>query len=116
MYLLYSLLLACTAILSLPWWLLQMLRLKKYRAGLRERLGALPGRLGTAKPGAIWIHAVSVGEVLAVGRLVDELQKAVPERQIFLSTTTAAAQQLARQRFGEAHVFFMPLDFGFALR
>ncbi|MGH9566074.1 MAG: 3-deoxy-D-manno-octulosonic acid transferase, partial [Candidatus Angelobacter sp.] len=47
---------------------------------------------------------------------VDELQQAVPERQIFLSTTTAAAQQLARQRFGEAHVFFMPLDFGFALR
>lgn len=116
MYLTYSLLLACVATLSLPWWLFQMLRLKKYRAGLRERLGRLPARLEVAKPGAIWIHAVSVGEVLAVGRLVDELQKAVPERQIFLSTTTAAGQQLARQRFGEAYVFFMPLDFGFALR
>jgi 3-deoxy-D-manno-octulosonic-acid transferase len=48
--------------------------------------------------------------------LVAELRKAVPERAIFVSTTTATGQALARQRFGESHVFFMPLDLGFALR
>jgi 3-deoxy-D-manno-octulosonic-acid transferase len=116
MYLFYSLLLACAALLSLPWWVFQMLRLGKYRAGLLERLGFVPARLKDARPGCIWVHAVSVGEVLAVGRLIAELQQDQPDRQVFVSTTTATGQNLARQRFGENRVFFMPLDFGFAVR
>ena len=116
MYLFYSLLLACAALLSLPWWMLQLLRLGKYRSGLSERLGFVPARLKDAKPGCIWVHAVSVGEVLAVGRLITELQQDQPDRQVFVSTTTATGQNLARQRFGENRVFFMPLDFGFAVR
>ena len=116
MYVFYSLLLACAALLSLPWWAIQMLRLGKYRSGLLERLGRVPARLNDAKPGSIWVHAVSVGEVLAVSQLVNDLQKQHPDRQIFISTTTATGQKLARQRFGENRVFFMPLDFGFAVR
>lgn len=116
MYVLYSLLLAAVAILSLPWWAVQMLRLGKYRTGLAERLGFVPARLKDAKAGSIWVHAVSVGEVLAVSRLITELQSAYPETQIFVSTTTATGQSLARERFGEARCFFMPLDLGFAVR
>src|SRR5579864_891351 len=116
MYVFYSLLLVCVAVLSLPWWLVQMLRLGKYRAGLRERLGFVPARLKAVRPGCIWVHAVSVGEVLAVSQLIAELQKKYPEQQILVSTTTATGQSLARQRFGEDRVFFMPLDFGFAVR
>src|SRR5215469_8225880 len=130
MYILYSLLLALVFVISLPWWAIQVLRLGKYRAGLKERLGIIPERVRVsfhaphhathhttqARPDSIWIHAVSVGEVLAVSQLVAELRKADPERAIFVSTTTATGQALARQRFGESHVFFMPLDFGFALR
>jgi len=116
MYLLYSLLLASAALLSLPWWLLQMLRAGKYRAGLKERLGLVPARLGDVKPGSIWVHAVSVGEVLAVGRLIAELPDAYPATRLFISTTTATGQRLARERFGEANCFFMPLDFGFSVR
>ncbi len=93
-----------------------MLRLGKYRSGLGERLGFVPERLKDVKPGCIWVHAVSVGEVLAVSHLVAELQKKYPERQVLVSTTTATGQSLARQRFGEDRVFFMPLDFGFAVR
>ena len=77
---------------------------------------ACAGAAKGARPGAIWVHAVSVGEVLAVSQLVAELKKKYPDRQIFISTTTATGQALARQRFGEDHVFFMPLDFGFAVR
>src|SRR5882724_10077362 len=107
MYILYSLLLACVVLISLPWWALQMLRLGKYRAGLAERLGFVPPRLKqAARPGSICIHAVSVGEVLAVGHLVGELKKAYPGRPIFLSTTTATGQRLARERFGDTHVFY----------
>jgi 3-deoxy-D-manno-octulosonic-acid transferase len=116
MYVFYSLLLACAALLSLPWWTVQMLRLGKYRSGLAERLGFVPARLNDAKSGSIWVHAVSVGEVLAVSHLIDVLQRQHPERQIFVSTTTVTGQNLARQRFGENRVFFMPLDFGFAVR
>jgi 3-deoxy-D-manno-octulosonic-acid transferase len=115
MYLFYSFLLAAAALLSSPWWVFQMLRLGKYRAGLRERLGFVPRRLQRS-PGSIWIHAVSVGETLAISQLVEELAKRFPQRAIFISTTTASGQQLARQRWGEQHVFYMPLDFKFALK
>jgi 3-deoxy-D-manno-octulosonic-acid transferase len=116
MYVFYSLLLACAALLSLPWWTIQMLRLGKYHSGLGERLGFVPARLNDAHPGPIWVHAVSVGEVLAVSQLIKDLQQQHPDRQIFVSTTTATGQALARQRFGANRVIFMPLDFGFAVR
>jgi len=117
MYILYSLLLALALLISMPWWTLQLIRLGKYRAGLKERLGKVPRRVErVAERGSIWIHAVSVGEVMAVSRLVAELQKTNLERRIFVSTTTATGQSLARERFGESRVFFMPLDFGFCLR
>jgi 3-deoxy-D-manno-octulosonic-acid transferase len=116
MYVFYSLLLACAALLSLPWWTVQMLRLGKYRSGLAERLGRVPIRLNDAQPSSIWVHAVSVGVVLAVSQLIKDLQQQHPDRQIFVSTTTATGQALARQRFGANRVFFMPLDFGFAVR
>ena len=117
MYILYSLLLACGLVLTLPWWIFQMLRSGKYRAGLKERLGFVPERTRkTVRPGAVWIHAVSVGEVLAVTALVRELQNANPEKQILVSTTTLTGQYLARGRFGEDKAFFLPIDSGICIR
>src|SRR5215471_7734780 len=117
MYIAYSLLLACGLLLFIPWWILLMLRSSKYRAGLRERLGFVPERLRkTARPGSIWVHAVSVGEVLAVTNLVRELQRANPEQQVFISTTTQTGQYLARERFGGDRAFFLPLDSGVFIR
>ena len=63
----------------------------------------------------IWVHAVSVGEVAAVAGLVEELRRGSPCR-IVVSTTTDTGQALARNRFGEANVFYFPLDFAFAIR
>ena len=117
MYLLYSALLAAGLLLSIPYWLLKRLRHGKYSAGLRERLGKVPPRLLSepSRP-AIWAHAVSVGEVLAVSGLVEELRRRLPEYRILLSTTTDTGQKLARTRFGEDDVFYFPLDFAFAVR
>jgi 3-deoxy-D-manno-octulosonic-acid transferase len=53
---------------------------------------------------------------LAVGQLIKELSAANPGTRIFLSTTTAAGQKLARERHGEENVFYFPLDFAFAIR
>lgn len=117
MYLIYSALLAVWLLVSLPYWLVQMMRHGKYRAGLGERLGRVPARLHT-KPErpAIWVHAVSVGEVLAVSGLVGEIAQRFPQHRIVVSTTTETGQKLARQRFGEEKVFYFPLDFAFAVR
>src|SRR4029077_14105816 len=75
MYLLYSALLAAALLLSLPYWILQMLRHGKYRHGLMQRLGQVPSRLaGHSQQPTVWFHAVSVGEVLAVSGLVDQIR------------------------------------------
>jgi 3-deoxy-D-manno-octulosonic-acid transferase len=117
MYLLYTALLAVLLVLGLPFWLLQMLRHGKYRAGLGERLGRVPSRILAAQSGPlIWIHAVSVGEVLAVAGLAGKLREEYPSHRIVVSTTTAAGQKLARSRFGEQNVFYFPLDFAFCVR
>ncbi len=116
-YFAYSLLFLLALVLSTPWWLLEMLRHGKYRTGWRERLGIVPGRLfEKAAQDTIWIHAVSVGEVLAVSRMVDELKARLPGWRIVVSTTTDTGQKLARQRFGESNVFYFPLDLSFAVK
>jgi 3-deoxy-D-manno-octulosonic-acid transferase len=117
MYLIYSALLAAGLLLSLPYWLLQRLRHGKYRAGLGERLGKVPQRLVVQpKRHVIWVHAVSVGEVLAISGLVAELTKHFSQHRVVISTTTDTGQKLARARFGAENVFYFPLDFAFAIR
>ncbi|MBS1851754.1 MAG: 3-deoxy-D-manno-octulosonic acid transferase [Acidobacteria bacterium] len=116
MYWIYSAILGLGLLLSMPYWLWQALRHGKYRAGLGERLGGVPARLGS-KPGrTIWVHAVSVGEVLAVSGLVPLLRQRFPEHRVLVSTTTDTGQKLARARFEAENVFYFPLDFGFAVR
>ncbi len=103
---------------SSPYWVFQMVRHGKYRKGFAERLGRVPGRLQLprAQEPVIWVHAVSVGEVLAVAGLAEELRRRCPQHRIFISTTTDTGQALAQKRFGEANVFYFPMDFGFAVR
>jgi len=104
-------------LLSLPYWLFQFLRHGKYSRGFSERLGKVPSRILTSAPGRVlWIHAVSVGEVLAVSRLIDQLRRVLPEHRVVVSTTTDTGQDLARKRFGEANVFYFPMDFAFSIR
>jgi 3-deoxy-D-manno-octulosonic-acid transferase len=115
----YSALLALGLVFSAPWWLFRMATTERYREGLRQRLGFVPAALKAAIAGkrVVWLHAVSVGEVLAATRLVAELEAALGEGWVVaVSTTTRTGQALARQRFGEGRVFYMPLDFAFAVR
>ncbi len=108
--------LGAALVVGLPWWVAQMLRHAKYRAGLRQRLGRVPEHVKQVTQPVIWMHAVSVGEVLAVTTLVQRLREAYPSHRVFISTTTATGNELARQRFGSDNVFFFPLDFAFAIR
>lgn len=114
----YNLLLLLVLVVGSPYWLLRMATSGKYRAGLAGRLGVVPHALREAVAGreVIWLHAVSVGEVIAASRVVAELRTSLPEYVVVISTTTRTGQQLARERFGAATVFYFPLDFTWVVR
>src|SRR5229473_7664680 len=116
MYFLYSALLALVLLLGSPYWLFEMFRHGKYRRGLRQRLGQVPERFRKSSMPSIWIHAVSVGEVLAVSELVLALRAQFPDYGVVISTTTDTGQKLAIARFGAENVFYFPFDFAFSVR
>jgi 3-deoxy-D-manno-octulosonic-acid transferase len=116
----YNVALFVALIAGAPWWLWRMATTRKYREGLMERLGRVPTRLASSSASAperplIWLHAVSVGEVLAITRLVKELKSALPDHAVAISTTTRTGQALARERFGSNRVFYCPLDLPWAV-
>ncbi len=120
MYFIYSLLMGLAAFLLVPYWLAQGLRHGKYLSNLRERLGlSFPSlaKLPAQSRGAIWIHAVSVGEVLSGITLARLLKAAYPDRSLIVSTTTISGQALASERlsFADAIIYF-PLDWSFCVR
>jgi 3-deoxy-D-manno-octulosonic-acid transferase len=103
-----------------PYFAVKGLRTAKYSHNLRERFGNLPPEVvarASHVEGSIWIHAVSVGEVLAAIPFGRELKQRYPARSVFVSTTTDTGQRLARERFDFADgVFYFPLDFRAAVR
>ncbi len=119
MYFIYSLLLGIAAVVLTPYWLVQGLRHGKYFSNLFERLGfSYPSfKSGASRPGAILLHAVSVGEVLSGISLARRLKEAYPQRPLIISTTTITGNKLARERmpFSDAIIYF-PLDWAFCVR
>jgi 3-deoxy-D-manno-octulosonic-acid transferase len=112
----YNLALLTALVAGSPWWLWRMATTQKYREGLFERLGKVRFPKGQGNRPLIWIHAVSVGEVLAVSRLVKTLDADLPGYFVAVSTTTRTGQALARERFGSNRVFYCPLDLPWAVR
>jgi 3-deoxy-D-manno-octulosonic-acid transferase len=120
MYLLYRVLTALGMFLIAPYYAWRGWRRGEPARTLGERFGFLPfsvvGR-AAASPGAIWIHAVSVGEVLAAQPLVQRLKTQFPGHALFVSTTTETGQRLARERLRCADaIFYFPLDWAVPVR
>ena len=79
-----------------------------YRRRWRERLGFAP--LPTLS-GAIWVHAVSVGEVEAAVPLVRSLRERFPQRPLVVTTTTPTGSDRVRARLGGAvYHSYLPYD------
>jgi 3-deoxy-D-manno-octulosonic-acid transferase len=114
----YSLLLLAVLVVGAPYWLVRMATSGRYRAGLAGRLGVVPKGLRAAVAGrdVIWVHAVSVGEVLSAIQLIREWREALPGWVFAVSTTTETGQRLAKERLKESPVFYLPLDFRYAVR
>ena len=120
MHFIYSLLMGLAAFLLTPYWVVQGLRHGKYFSNLGQRLGfSFPtlSRLPENRTGAIWLHAVSVGEAISGITLARRLKQAYPDRPLIVSTTTLTGQALARERmpFADA-IFYFPLDWAFCVR
>ena len=111
LYLVYSVLLAIGFVLALPYYLWKGRSTGKYVASFRERMGRFPAPLDAGGQPSIWIHAVSVGEVLAARALVGPLKERFPGRPIFVSTTTVTGHAVARQSVRAADgLLFAPFD------
>jgi len=118
-YGIYNLLLALILVLGLPLLPLLFLLGRRFREGFLQRMGFYPAAVRRSLSGhrPIWIHAVSVGEVLSAGRLAQRLKESFPKRKILLSTTTATGKKISRQAVTQADgIIFFPLDHPWIVR
>ena len=117
-YLLYRLL----GFFAFPFILFYVLRRgarnRRYFRGLPERLGFLPPEFRQTADGAVWLHAVSVGEVLSAVQLLTRLRRELPFARMFVSTTTLAGRALAAEKLPGLcdGIFYAPVDYCFAVR
>ena len=114
-----SLVIRTLAFPLLPLYILRrVIRDRNWLRRLPERFGRLPASFTRTPPGALWLHAVSVGEVLSAIELLRQFRAAQPYAPIYVSTTTLAGRAVADEKLrGLADgVFYLPLDYGFAVR
>jgi 3-deoxy-D-manno-octulosonic-acid transferase len=117
-FLLYRILQTLASPVILFYLLSRALRNRQYFSTLAERCGLLPPLWQQTVAASIWLHAVSVGEILAAVPLISELKQRNPGTAIFVSTTTLAGRETGLKRLdGIAdRVFFAPFDFVWAIR
>ncbi|HAH20077.1 MAG: hypothetical protein A2Y00_09090 [Omnitrophica WOR_2 bacterium GWF2_43_52] len=115
MFIFYDLIFILFALCYLPLYIVK----RKFHQGFLMRLGFFSDeqkkRLAQAQP--IWLHAVSVGEVLASKALLEELHEAYPAKQIVISTVTSTGNKVA-QRIAQENdlVFYLPFDISFIVK
>ncbi len=102
-----------------PFFLYGLFKKKKDKPSVsgrwKEHFGFTPVLSNTSSQ-PIWIHAVSVGEVIAISPLIKRLKKAHPETVVVLTTTTPTGAEQACKLGDIIEHRYMPLDFGFAVK
>lgn len=111
MFIIYDLIFLVFILIYLPVYLFK----RKFHRGFLMRLGFIPKGLVFDKP--IWIHAVSVGEVMAMRELIRELRRNYPRKHFVISTVTPTGNKIARSLAQKGDfVTYLPLDFSFILQ
>lgn len=99
-----------------PFYFLKVRLWKKDKLYIKERLGLKLPKISWSGP-SLWIHAVSVGEVLSLQNLVQEIKKRYPGWKIHFSTLTNSGMKMAREKLPLVDSFsFLPLDFAWVIR
>lgn len=113
--LIYNTILLLASLLWGPYYIYRALRSGRSLPNIAHRLGFVP-RVRGRRP-TIWIHAVSVGEVLAARPLVEYLRATVISLELVVSTVTDTGQKIANTLFGHrATVCYFPLDWPWSVR
>jgi 3-deoxy-D-manno-octulosonic-acid transferase len=115
MYLIYSFIYTVVIIFLLPFEFFK--RPKDLRKRwLKEKLGLFNSSLITHHSSLIWVHAVSVGEVMAASPLLKEIRERYPSKKIILSTITDTGQKVAREKApGATKIVYLPFDISLIL-
>jgi 3-deoxy-D-manno-octulosonic-acid transferase len=109
---LYRLLFVPAMLLASPFYLRRMFKRGGYSSGFGQRFGAVPAlpakRAGVAR---VWLQAVSVGELLAMGPLLKRLSES-GRAEVYLTTTTSTGYVIAKEKYGAVTigVGYFPLD------
>jgi 3-deoxy-D-manno-octulosonic-acid transferase len=107
-YFIYTVVTAALVVVAAPFLLWKGRGTGKYVRTFRERMN---GPVLSAEGGSIWVHAVSVGEVLAARPLIERLKERFPGLPLFVSTTTVTGNAVARKAAARADgLFFAPFD------
>src|SRR5690242_13975587 len=107
-YLLYN----AVLLIASPVILVILLSKQRCRRGLSQRFGFSPPRLKPDGRPLIWVHAVSLGEVVAVTPLIIELHRRHPDHRFAVSTVTETGREAVEQRLADiAEHCYAPLDF-----
>jgi 3-deoxy-D-manno-octulosonic-acid transferase len=91
---------------------------RRYARRLSERFGGRPSSYQATAANGIWLHAVSVGEVVSAAGLLQELRDREPDLPLWVSVGTVAGRLIAEERLaGLANaIFYAPIDYSFAVR
>ncbi|MCM8758813.1 MAG: hypothetical protein NC906_03450 [Candidatus Omnitrophica bacterium] len=113
----YDLIYAIGLIFSLPFYGKRLFGKDGRFHDFLERLGIYCTEIKILKNHNIWIHAVSIGELLAIIPLINEISKKFSDRQIVVSCTSRTGRIIAEQKLSH-HIIkiFLPFDFSFATR
>lgn len=117
-YFLYRLAQLAAVPFILLYFLHRVIRDGRYLGRFGERLGFLPHRYKQTAAGAVWLHAVSVGEVLSSAVLLRRLRETFPMSPLFVSCTTLAGRAVAEEKLADLAdgVFYAPVDYCSAVR
>lgn len=111
MFIIYDFIFLIFALVYLPLYFLR----GKLNCGFLRRLGFLPAQLNLNRP--IWIHAVSVGEAIAIKELLVQLRQAYPGKKLVISTVTATGNKIAQGLIQPGDFLtYLPLDFSFIVK
>jgi 3-deoxy-D-manno-octulosonic-acid transferase len=112
----YSFFLGLALFLFFPVYFIKLRILKGERLGLPQRLAlSLPKPVKATR--SLWLHAVSVGEVLSLQKLVKELKDRYPGWAVYFSVLTNAGMRIAREKMKLCdRIFYVPFDFGWTVR
>jgi 3-deoxy-D-manno-octulosonic-acid transferase len=113
MHLLYNLLALVLVVLATPVFLYRLIREDGFGERLKQSFGWLPADTvaKVANKNAIWLHAASVGEIVATSPMVKEIKKEMPDSVVVISVVTASGYAMAKRIIPEADgVIFFPID------